>query len=805
MKIQSPSISCVLLFVFTLAATQLSGQSTGKISGKITDSRTPLEFVTVTAAPLSDSTQVLKYFVTDSLGFFTLEGLPFDTYKLECRLIGYEVVARNVTLTKAQPQVILPEIDFSPGANELEGVTVTAQRKLIERTTGGFIVNTAGNLVQAGGTATDLLKNTPAVTVDADGAITLRGKSPLILVNGRNSSLGNPDNIPASSIESIEILTNPSAKYDANAESGIINIRLKKNKDNGINGAFALAGGVGAKGRISSSAVLNQKTKKWSSSLGYDNRFAGRTRDILSQRTNFFLTDQHVLDQIRHDYRTEELQNLKLNLDFTPNEKNNFAFEAIGNIEGQINNEDLNSTLYKTNNIFNSAADRFSLEKEKEKVGEMSFNYKRNFADDRKSLSGSFTSSHEKNRQNTDINTQDYDISHLNLGDPFLERTHNYEHGATHTLQLDYALPVHKNLILETGYKGLFRSLNADFETANLENGNYIIQTGSSNIFNFNEEVQAAYAIVNSETSSGSLSHWSYSAGLRAEQVTNTGETQDQNTNFKNDYLKLFPNASLSYAFSKDQSFRLSYSKRIRRPGSGQLNPFVDITDALNPHSGNANLKPEIIHALEMGYTTNGDKHSFSTNLFYRSALNTIRPYYQLLPNGVSLQLPVNIGSAITFGSENIYDAQFSSKYNMNLSLSFFQQIIHGTNVAEGSDRDAFGWNGKMIHNLVPWQNGKLQLIGNYISNMLTPQGQRSAQYFVDLGFQQKILHSKARLGLTVVDVFNTLKSGVENFTTEFSNYRNFKADTRAVMLTLAYSFRSTLKEKLLENKFSKE
>ena len=115
----------------------------------------------------------------------------------------------------------------------------------------------------------------------------------------------------------------------------------------------------------------------------------------------------------------------------------------------------------------------------------MSFNYKRNFADDRKSLSGSFTSSHEKNRQNTDINTQDYDISHLNLGDPFLERTHNYEHGATHTLQLDYALPVHKNLILETGYKGLFRSLNADFETANLENGNYIIQTGSSNIFNF--------------------------------------------------------------------------------------------------------------------------------------------------------------------------------------------------------------------------------------------------------------------------------------------------------------------------------
>ena len=146
-------------------------------------------------------------------------------------------------------------------------------------------------------------------------------------------------------------------------------------------------------------------------------------------------------------------------------------------------------------------------------------------------------------------------------------------------------------------------------------------------------------------------------------------------------------------------------------------------------------------------------------------------------------------------------------------------ELILTRNATEAVNAVVWGWAQQNTHdqdvilvtqlehhsNLVPWQNGKLQLIGNYISNMLTPQGQRSAQYFVDLGFQQKILNSKARLGLTVVDVFNTLKSGVENFTTEFSNYRNFKADTRAVMLTLAYSFRSTLKEKLLENKFSKE
>jgi outer membrane receptor for ferrienterochelin and colicin len=226
------------------------------------------------------------------------------------------------------------------------------KKKLIQKTAEGIIFNVAANIAQIGGTATDLLKNIPTVEVDADGAISLRGKKPLILINGKNSAITNIDQIASSSIESIEVITNPTAKYDANAESGVINIKLKKNNQNGINGAVALGAGFGAKGRINSSILLNHKTEKWNFGLGYDNRFAGRTKKIKGSRTNYLITDEHFIEQQRNDERTEQLQNLKFNIDFSPNDKNNFSFEAIANKEGQDNNETLKTIIKRANSSF---------------------------------------------------------------------------------------------------------------------------------------------------------------------------------------------------------------------------------------------------------------------------------------------------------------------------------------------------------------------------------------------------------------------------------------------------------------------
>jgi len=791
--------------VFCFAAQVAFAQQSGKIKGSVSAKNEPLEFVTVSLSTMADTAKMRYLTTTDTTGSFSFEQIELGDYLVKFSLIGFVPSSQKISLTQTSAIVETGNHILYRDVKFLQAVTVTTQKKLIEKTPQGFIVNAAANITASGGTATDLLKNTPTVSVDADGDITLRGKAPLILVNGRNSTLGNPDQIPASSIESIEIINNPTAKYDANAEAGIINIRLKKNKQNGSNGALALGAGLGSRGRVNSSFLINHKTQKWNLGLGYDNRFAGRTRKIDGSRTNFNLPDEYLLNQNRNDKRLEKLQNLKFNLDFSPNTKNTFSLEAIAGTEGQDNNENLNSALYKQSNVLNSNTNRHSIELEVSKVAELAFDYNRKFNDARKSLAINATTSVETVRQNTDITSQYMDKDNLLTGNPWFQKTNNYEDVDVSAVKLDYTIPVSKNGLLETGYKGIFRGIKADFQTSDLINNTYVINKAVSNVFNFNEQVHAGYALYSSSFGGANDKTWKYDLGVRAEEVLNHGNTQNNSTKFSNQYLKLFPTASLLYYTQPEEYWKLSYGKRINRPGLGQLNPFVDITDSLNPHSGNPNLKPEIIHAIEWGFNKEWSKYSFSSNLFYRYAINTIRQYVELQANGATLSFPVNIGNATTYGVEQVLDAKLSKIYDFNVSISLFQQKLNGSNVSDEAVQNAFGWYAKLINNVVTWQGAKLQLTGNYNSSMATPQGKRIAQYFVDFGFQQKLGKGSARLGLTVTDIFNTFKSGYINNTKVFSNYRYGKADTRACILTFAWFFKSAFKEKLLENKFSKD
>jgi outer membrane receptor protein involved in Fe transport len=798
-------VNLFIIASFCLFSTIAFAQKTGKINGNISDSQQAIEFANVTLAHMPDSTKVLYFTSTDSLGRFAFDKVNLGAYLIKISLIGYKNFTQKIVLTEENNHYNLSNLKIKSDEKLLNEVVVTSQKKLIEKTSEGFIVNAAANITQLGGTATDLLKSTPTVAVDADGGITLRGKIPLILINGRNSNLTNADQIPASSIESIEIINSVSAKYDANAESGIINIRLKKNTQNGTNGAIALGAGMGSRSRINSSALLNHKAGKWNIGLGYDNRFAGRTKHITGNRTNYNLPDTYQINQDRNDERVERLQNLKLNLDFAPNDKNSFAFEAIDNIEGQDNLEDLKSLIYKQNKSYNSGNDRYSAEYQRAKVAEFAMNYTRKFSSSQKTLSANVNTSIENGKENTDISTQKLSESLSNSGESFFQKTHNYENGTISNAMLDYAVPIGKKGILETGYKGVFRSIKTDYETSNKVANDYIINTASSNVFNFNEQVHALYALYHAYLGEKDKPKWKYELGLRAEKVANSGETQNLSTHFTNDYLKLFPTANFSYFINTDEFWKFSYGKRINRPRLGQLNPFVDITDALNPHSGNPNLKPEIIQALEVGYNKEWENVTLSSNAFYRYSKNTIRNFFQQQANGIVLNMPMNIGSANSYGLESIFTAKASKFYDLNASVTFFQQKLNGSNVSSDAIQNSFNWYGKLINSFVLSKGGKLQIIGNYNSAATTPQGRLIALYNVDLGFQQKFGKGNARLGLVLVDVFNTLKSGSKNFTTDFVSNRTSKADTRAIMLTFAYTFRSAFKEKLLENQFSKE
>ncbi|WP_202702054.1 TonB-dependent receptor domain-containing protein [Flavobacterium sp. UGB4466] len=791
------------LRLLLLIISQVVFSQNPSVKGTVTDGKLAIEFVDVVLKNTADSTKVAGYAITNASGNFSLDHVASGEYKIQFKLIGFKTVTQKVKFTGSP--ISIGTITLKTDTNLLNTVVVNSHKKQIQKTNEGFIFNAVSNLTQTGGTATDMLKNIPTVAVDADGGITLRGKSPMILINGKNSAITNMDQIAASSIESIEVISNPTAKYDANAESGIINIRLKKNNQSGMNGAVVLGGGFGAKGRLNSSVLLNHKTDKWNFGLGYDNRFAGRTKKIKGERINYLIDDEHYINQNRNDQRTEGLQNLKFNIDFSPNENNSFSFEALGNMESQDNGETLYTQVNNSTNQFFSSNKRHSLELERSKVGELAFSYDRKFADNQKSLNASITSSFNKHRENTDIDTYQFDQYDNLIGNAAWQRTHNYEHENISNAIVNYALPVSERTILETGYKGTFRFFNSDFESADQTNGEYVVNPLASNGFKFNEQINAVYGMLNSYIGTKETPKWKYNLGLRAEQVSNNGKTQNNSDNFSNHYVKLFPSASLQLNLAADEFLKMGYSKRINRPDLDNLNPFIDITDALNPHGGNPYLKPEIIHIIETGYSKEWSKYSLSTNAFYRNATNTIRQYAELQDNGVVLQQPRNIGSTITYGLETIFSLKPVGFYDANISITAFQQNINASNLAQDVVNNAFSWYGKIINNFVPWKGGKLQIIGNYNSALATAQGKRIPIYNVDMGFQQKLGKGNARLGLVVTDMFNTLESGFKNNTTLFSNNRTSKSDTRALMLTFAYTFKSDFKEKLLENQFSTE
>ncbi|QGK72910.1 TonB-dependent receptor domain-containing protein [Flavobacterium sp. SLB02] len=791
----------LLIFLFTLS--QFSFGQNASIKGTVSDGKLAIEFVDVILKNTIDSTKVANYALTDIAGNFSLENIPSGDYQLQFKLIGFKTVKQKINFTGSP--ISMGTITLESDTNLLNAVVVNSQKKQIQKTDEGFIFNAFSNISQSGGTATDMLKNMPTVAVDADGGITLRGKSPMILINGKNSAITNMDQIAASSIENIEVISNPTAKYDANAESGIINIKLKKNNQSGINGAVVLGSGFGAKGRLNSSVIMNQKLEKWNFGLGYDNRFAGRTKKIKAERTNNLIDNEYFINQNRNDKRTEGLQNLKLNVDFSPNDRNSFSFEALGNMESQDNDETLHTQVNTSANQFFSNNIRHSLELERSKVSEVAFSYGRKFDDDQKSLNASITSSFNKHRENTDIDTNNYDQYNAQIADAFLQRTHNYEHENISNAIVNYAIPVAEKSIIETGYKGTFRFFNSDFQSADKTNDQYVVNPLASNSFKFNEQINAVYGVLNSFIGDKENPKWKYNLGLRAENASNTGATKNNSDHFSNDYLKFFPSASLQMNLASDEFVKIGYSKRINRPDLDDLNPFVDITDALNPHSGNPYLKPEITHIAEMSYNKEWSKYSFSTNAFYRNATDAIRQYAELQDNGVILLQPRNIGSTITYGLETIFSLKPIGFYDANISVTAFEQKINASNLAQDVVNSAFSWYGKIINNFLPWKGGKLQIIGNYNSSLATAQGKRIPVYNLDMGFQQKLSKGNARLGLVVTDMFNTLESGYKNNTLLFSNNRTSKSDTRALMLTFAYSFKSDFKEKLLENQFSTE
>jgi outer membrane receptor protein involved in Fe transport len=773
--------------------------SQSSIQSRIVDKNAPVEFVNVLLYSASDSVKILKYATTDSAGVFKLADLGAGKYILKTQMMGFVSAKIPVSLTASQT-VQLDDILLQTDSKMLASVEVLSQKELVQKTTQGFIVKAKDNLTQAGGSATDLLKSIPTVVVDAEGSITVRGKGPLILINGRTSGISSTDLIPASSVESVEIINNPSAQYDADSEGGIINITLKKAAKSGTNVTASVGGGFGAKGRGSAAFSMNRSAGKWNVGLSYDMRISERTRKANTTRTSFDQPLNYLLLQNRNDNRTETTQNLKFNVDYAASAQDLFNFEVLSNFEGQDNDEVLGSQFSTKLGAFNSRNIRESIELEKGLAVEFAGTYKHLFADKKEKLIINASTSIGRDNQDTDINTKSLSESGTAYGSTFLQRTYSYAKPQTTNFKLDYAKPISSTTTLETGYKGIYRANNIDFQNQTFIGSSYVKNPAVSNIFDFKEQIHAAYVQIKSEPSAS----FKYDIGLRAEKVLNEGTSiSNSSISFQRDYFNLFPTANFAYFVNKSDFLKFSYSRRINRPGLGELNPMIDITDSLNQHGGNPYLKPELVNAFEVGYNKEGEGWSLSSSAFYRLSNNMIRTYIDLKPNGVAITTPQNFGNATTYGVEEILDWFPAKFWSVNTSLSLFDQKIDGNVVSTDVANEVVSWYGKMIHNFTLSKQSKLQIIGAYNAPTAMAQGTRMAVYNVDLGFQTKILKGKGGLGIVISDVFNMQSSGWDLSAANFALNRKMKVDTRAVFVTFAYSFANIFKESLLDNLFS--
>jgi len=801
----------ILIMLMLLVQVPTFAQHTGSISGKVIDNDSNIvEFVNVFLTSVNDTTSIINGTVTNNKGSFDLTNIPFGNYVIHFQFIGFVNHQQIVLLSEANKNIDLGTIIMKQDTIVLKSIAITAFRNLIQKTDEGIVVNASENLTQIGGTASDLMKNMPGVQVDMEGKITMRGKTTLIMINGRVSGIGgvdratNLEQIPASSIERIEIITNPSAKYDADAESGIINIVLKSNTNLGTNGGAALGGGFGARYRLNGSFLINHNTNQWGLGLAYDNWFTTRTRTVNRQRTQYDSQDNYYLSQPREDKRTIQTQTARFNIGYTPNKKNSFKLEGIWLFEGQDNHETIVSTNETSLHNFTSRNSRYSNEIRRFHTGELLFNYTRNFNQNRV-LTFDASSAIEYDRENTDISTQSLTEQNTSIGGPFLQKTHLYEDANLTNITINYSHPVKEKGIIETGYKTTLRFINDDYLRSNQQNGSFTTDLSHTDIFKFNEQIHAFYLQYTGWTGTQQEPTWKYQFGIRPEQVWNTGGNVRSSYNFSNNYFQLYPSASLMYFTPKRNSYKLAYSKRINRPSIEDYSPFIDITDSLNVSSGNPNIQPEISQAIGFTYNHAFKKASLSTSLFYRLTSNSIFPYQTIDSSGISTTRPENFGNSSTYGAETVFTYNPINFWSINLDASLYEQRIEQDIQLQNIQKNQLTGYVKFINTLDVWKNGRLQITANYTSPIAIPQGFKKEVYFFDLGFQQEILKGQGRLALTVTDIFNTqaTKTTVSDINFYYDHYR--KVDTRAVMLIFAYTFRSEFKEKLLENKFKNE
>ena len=794
-----------LFFTITISAQKPSKRS-GKEGKKVTikgtlldtDTQQALEFATISVHSVSDST-LIGGGVTDLEGKFSVES-PSPKVYLALDFIGYKTTTITDIPSANESKIIdMGIISLSAGGVNLDDIEITAERSETTFALDKKIFTVGKDLANRGGTAQEILDNVPSVTVDVEGNVSLRGSENVrILIDGKPSGLigigesGGLRSIPSNLISQIEVVTNPSAKYEAAGTAGIINIVLKKDKRSGFNGSFEMT--LGNPAQYGAGANINYRSGKVNWFTSYNLQYRESPGFGVAYQ-NYYQGDSTLITQIDRDMNRSGLShNMRFGADYflTDNQTLTASLNyRLGDDDNTntISYRDLTvpGILTHSDRIIPSFDDPYILrtddEIEDESKQEYSLDYRKKFADKGKSLSGRLSYQNNGEVEQSILTNRLYQ-SEQPIGDINKEQLSTNDENETRTLiQLDYKHPIGKDTKIEVGGQTSLRNIRNDFEVSEKTGEEFVELTDRTNDFQYNEDVHAAYFIYGSK-----INKWSYQVGLRSEYSIVKTELLQTNEVNDRDYFGLFPSAFLNYDLLAGQSIQLSYSRRIQRPRFWDLNPFFSFTDERNFFSGNPNLDPEYTDSYETQYIKIWDSGNIGGSVYYRHTEDARQRIKEVDPvEGTSVTIPVNLATQDNIGVEMLFSYSGLNWLRLDGNANLFKAKTAGEYNGQNFDVDTYSWTGRLTSRFTFWNGADFQVRTNHRASRETQQGTRGAITSIDLGFTKDVLNKNLTLTLSVRDLLNSRKRVYERFGPDFYEDGEFQWRSRAISLTANY------------------
>jgi outer membrane receptor protein involved in Fe transport len=763
----------------------------GILKGKLIDSYSsqPIEYGNIILFRQQDSTMQTGT-ITDPNGDFLLENIPVGRYYAVVQFIGFEPkTISDLFFNPRNPAIDLGNIALSPSATALQGVEITAERDLMLANLDKRVINVDKDLTGIGGTAVDIMQNIPSVTVDIEGNVQLRGSgNVLILIDGRPTGLQDMNSsdilqqIPANTIERVEVITNPSVRYDPDGTSGIINIVLKKRSLEGFNGM--VQGNYGFNDRFNGGVNLNFRTEKFNFYGSYDTRMNLFKSTSSMLRTTTFNEQTTLLEQEGISENDMTMHLGSLGFDYAPNQYNTLSAAVRYRNFGMINDGTLfNKTMPEGGSILREF-DRYSESRRFMQGYNYNLSYRRTSERQGEELTADLIINNNAMRRTEEIVQETF----IPVVSETRQQSRSRNTNKDGTLRMNYIRPLSETSRFEGGFSSSLKFLTMRYNYDLWDQGlpGYTEEANLANYFQMDEQIHAIYGLY-----AGMNGKFRYQAGLRGEASVTNGEQEFSGKPFRNSYLTIYPSVHLVYNFATNQDIQLSYSRRVSRPRHWYLNPYVDYSDSLNIRSGNPELTPEFTGSWDISYVISKDRNSLTTSLFYRKTTDMIQRVSRLHDEGITWNTWENITDGQFIGVEIIGAYEIAKWFRLNANASYFHQMINAFESDDGFysvDRaEDYTWNARLNTQFTVAKNSTLQISGNYSAPTIMAQGRRDEMYFADIAWRTDFWDRKATFSLRISDVFDSRKFSGETWGPGFTTISERRRESRILWIGFSY------------------